>query len=303
MHHSDVKPVLVDVVIPYWGDPGYMKETVSSVLAQTSPDWRLTIIDDSYPDRTVQDWVMTLGDDRITYVRKPVNEGIIANFHSCLQAGRHELMAMPGSDDRLLPHYVEEIVRAHRAHPEAAIIQPGVRVIDERGHPTRTLVEFVKQKIVQPHTTTDRVLAGEALATNLLHGNWLYWPSLAFRTDRVQRHEFRDSFPTILDLGLILDMILDGEQLVVTPHEAFEYRRHSNSASSANLADGSRFAEDRRFFELIRRKAEARGWRRAARAARLHVTSRAHAAVVLPRALAARDLRAARVLLGHALRP
>ena len=43
----------LDIFIPYWGDPDYLKQTVESVRRQTSPDWLLTVIDDAYPDPEV----------------------------------------------------------------------------------------------------------------------------------------------------------------------------------------------------------------------------------------------------------
>ena len=44
----------VHVVIAYWGDPELLDRAVDSVLAQTDPDWRLTIVDDHYPDLHAQ---------------------------------------------------------------------------------------------------------------------------------------------------------------------------------------------------------------------------------------------------------
>ncbi len=291
--------VTIDLMVPYWGDPAYMRETIASVLAQTDPDWRLTVIDDAYPGTEIRDHITEIGDDRIRYLRKESNEGIIENFRSCVATARAPLMAMPGCDDRLLPNYVEQIHRASERHPEASVLQPGVRLIDEHGEPSRTLADLVKQKILRPRGRGDHVLSGEALATSLLHGDWLYWPSLAFRTETIQATPFRDGFPIILDLALLLDMIYGGAQLVALDTVSFEYRRHSASLSSDKLLDGSRFDDERDYFRIAAAQADVLGWRRAARAARLHVTSRAYAALTVPLALRSRDATSLRALGRH----
>lgn len=293
----------LDIMIPYWGDTDFMKETVASVLAQTDPRWRLTVVDDAYPGSVIADHLAGIGDDRIRYIRKERNEGIIKNFRSCVELAEAPVMTMPGCDDRLLPGYVAEILRTAERFERAAIFQPGVRVIDEHGSPARSLPDIVKERVVRPRGEGCQVLAGEDLAVSLLHGDWLYWPSLAFRTEAIQRTPFRDGFPIILDLALILDMVYRGELLVAMPEIVFEYRRHSASLSSEALTDGSRFSDEREYFSIARGQAHDLGWTRAARAARLHATSRAYAALTIPRALRSRETSDVSSLLRHLLLP
>lgn len=292
---------MLDIFIPYWGDPGYMKETVRSVLAQDVDAWRLTVVDDAYPSHEIADFMSPLIGDRIRYIRKDSNEGITANYRTCVALAQETVMMMLGSDDRLLPNYVREVLAAHRRFPEAAIIHPRVEVIDETGSVVRTLADAVKQRVVQPGGRGVQVLAGERLVTSLLHGDWLYWPALAFRSDKIKATPFRDGFPLIQDLAIVLDMLFRGDSMVLTPTAAFQYRRHRASASSTTLVDGTRFDGERRYFTLAAETADELGWRTAGRAARLRITSRAHAAVLMPRAAAHHDLPALRSLARHAL--
>lgn len=289
----------LDIFIPYWGDPGYMKETVNSVLAQTSGDWLLTVVDDAYPDPEIQGFITGLKDDRVKYIRKEVNGGITENYRTCVSLAAEEVMVILGCDDVLLPNYVETILAAHRRFPGAAIIQPGVQVIDENSDVVKTFVDVVKQKVVRPHGNGPQLVSGEFIATNLMHGDWLYWPALAFRTDRMKAVDFRDGFPIIQDLALIMDMIYAGDQLLIEPTVCFSYRRHSESASSSKLIDGSRFVGERDYFEVAAAQARELGWNKAERAAKLRLTSRAHALALLPKAVLARDAKAAQTLSRH----
>lgn len=290
----------LDIFIPYWGDPGYMKETVNSVLAQTSDDWKLTVVDDAYPDQEIKNFLASLNDDRIRYIRKEANEGITANYRSCVSLATEEIMIILGCDDVLLPNYVQTIAASHKRFPSAAIIQPGVQVIDEHSNVVKTFADVVKQKVVRPHGNGPQLVSGEFIAANLMHGDWLYWPALAFRTDRMQAVDFRDGFPIIQDLALIMDMIYAGDQLLIEPTVCFSYRRHSESASSTKLIDGSRFVGERDYFSVAAAQAREIGWVKAERAAKLRITSRAHALALIPKALMGQDMRAARTLMRHA---
>lgn len=291
----------VDIFIPYWGDPEYMKETVQSVLQQDNPDWLLTVVDDAYPDPEIQDFLAGITDPRVKYIRKDVNEGITENYRTCVRMATQDIMVILGCDDVLLPNYVDVIADAHAQFPDAAIIQPGVQVIDGQGRPTRTLVDVVKQKLVRPRGGGMQLLAGESIATNLMHGDWLYWPSLAFRTEKIREVEFRDGFPIIQDLALVMDMIYRGAQLLVVPTVCFSYRRHSNSASSAKLIDGSRFDGERSYFDVAADQAKELGWKKAERSAKLRLTSRAHALALLPKAAVRRDAAGCLALARHSI--
>ncbi|MDO5645858.1 MAG: glycosyltransferase [Dermabacter sp.] len=289
----------IDLFIPYWGDVEYFQYTVNSVLAQDDPEWRLTIVDDAYPTTEAKEWVETLDDPRITFLRKEQNEGITANYRTCVELAKEPIMVMIGCDDALLPNYVSAIKRAHARFPDAAIIQPHVEVMDENSATVLPLVDRVKWNVVKPSGGGYQLLGGEALAANLLSGDWLYWPALAFRTDKIKSVDFRDGFPIIQDLALVMDMVFRGDQLLVAPEVCFRYRRHSESASSTKLYDGTRFAGERDYFALAESQASELGWTRAARAARVRATSRAHSATLIPSALTKREWGWARNLARH----
>lgn len=291
----------LDIFIPYWGDPGYMKLAVDSVLGQTNPNWRLTVVDDAYPDSTIEDYVSAIDDSRITFIKKEQNQGITASFRTSLGLAQQDLVCFVGCDDYLLPNYVETVLQAHKGFPEADIIQPGVTVVDAEGKPSKTLVDRVKQRLLRPRSSTPLLLSGEKLATSLLHGDWLYWPSLTFKTASVRKFDFRNEFPIIQDLALVVDMIVEGNSLLVVPDKCFAYRRHSDSASSVLIMSGSRFKGERDYFALAARLARSKGWRRAELAARLRLTSRAHALSLVPVLLKTGDAGAFRTMVRHGL--
>lgn len=288
----------VDIMLPHYGPLPLVQATIRSVLAQDDPRWRLTVVDDQASDELAA-WCGCLGDDRVDYLRNPENLGINRNFQRCVSLVREDLVVIVGSDDLMLPGYVRTVRAAHAAHPRAAIIQPGVEVIDEHDVVSGSLVDWSKRYLFAPRVRARTELRGEALATSLLRGNWLYFPSLCWRSGPLQRTGFRDGLEVVQDLALVLDLVVAGESLVVDPARCFQYRRHRASVSSEHATDGRRFAEERTYFHDMEHRMNEHGWPRAARTARRHLSSRLNALSSVPSAVRAGRPGGVRSLVRH----
>ncbi|WP_334147000.1 glycosyltransferase [Microbacterium sp.] len=289
-----------EIFVPYWGDPEQLYETVESVRRQTDSDWRLTVIDDCYPDPSVAEHFRSESDERIVYVRNSSNVGITENFRESVRRASTPFITILGCDDLLHPDYVKIVRAAAERVPHADVIQPGVVVIDERGRPVLPLVDRIKQRWLAPKGEDIAVFTGDAMATTLIRGNWLYWPSLSLRVETVQRIDFTDDLPVIQDLALLMDIAFDGGTLAYTPTVAFSYRRHTESASQKTLLDGSRFRDERRYYRVARGKAAGLGWTRTARTARVRLMSRLHGLAALPAVVRHGTARGVRSALAHA---
>ncbi|MCT2586687.1 glycosyltransferase [Actinophytocola gossypii] len=299
----------IDIMVPAFGDGELVRETVRSVLDQRDPHWRLTVIDDGVGGGVggeLGDWIAGLGDDRIRYLANPTRLGINRNFQRCTDESSADLVVLLGSDDRLLPDFVGRVRDVAARCPDAAFIHTGARVIGDDGEPVSPLVDRVK-KLTMPGLSAEdrergwRLIGGEELAASLLGGNWMYFPSVAFRGDALRRHGFREGYDIVLDLDVYLRILVEGGQVVLFAEPGIEYRRHAASLSSAQADTGSRFDEERAYFAEAAEMMAAAGWSRAARAARLHWTSRMHAVVKLPGLLAARRWGHAGAMLRGAL--
>ncbi|WP_144936731.1 glycosyltransferase family 2 protein [Rothia kristinae] len=286
----------VDILFPYYGDVALMKQAVKSVLGQTERDWRMVVIDDGYPDDSIPGWFDSLGDERVTYLRNEQNLGANGNYRKALTFVENELVVVMGADDVMLPNYIEWLVAAAEAQPEAQIFQPGVFVIDENNAPSNTLVEKTKA-VYRPKRTT--LLKGEDLAVSILRGDWLYFPSLGWRAETITELGFREGLDVVQDMALVMDVAMSGGALYYDETVAFMYRRHKASDSSWRALEGTRFDEERRFFQTMAEEMGALGWTKAAGVAKLHLSSRLHAATLLPRAAMARKWSGVKNLAAH----
>lgn len=291
----------VDILLPFYGDVVMMKEAVRSVLRQENSHWRLIVVDDGYPDDSIPEWFDALGDSRITYERNDKNLGANANYRKCLTYVENSLVQVMGADDIMLPNYVDWLIDTAGRCPRAGVFQPGVVVIDEVGAQSNTLVEKVK-RFYMPRGKGAQLLTGERFAVSVLRGDWLYFPSLAWRAEIILGVGFREGYDVVQDLALVCDVAMSGRGLLYDPTVAFMYRRHSGSDSSWRALEGTRFNEERRFFLQMASEMRARGWRKAARVSRLHLSSRLHAGSLLPRAVRVNNRTGIRNLAYHVVR-
>lgn len=290
-----------DIFMPFYGRFDHLREAVDSVLAQTDDDWRLIVVDDVYPDLAPGMWVAAIDDDRVEYIRNEVNLRPSRNYRKCVSLMESEFAVIMGCDDVMDPGYVARVKELITLHPGVDVIQPGVRVIDENSHESRPLADRVKA-VYRPRGRGSRELSGESLATSLLRGNWTYFPSLAWRVSELQKHQFRLDLDVVQDLAMLLAITADGGSLVLDDAPVFRYRRHSSSVSAVTGPDGTKFGQELTLFREADREFRAKGWQRAARAARNHLTSRLNALTELPAAIRARNSIGQRNLIRHVTR-
>lgn len=274
----------LDVLLPFWGDVGYLKAAVTSVLAQSEADWRLVVVDDGYPSEEPAAWIASLADQRIEYHRNPENLGANANYRRALEFASAPWLVVMGADDVMRPNYLQVVLNAAARH-QVDVIQPGVEVIDAADRVYRPLADRVKGWYAPRLDGGEVVLSGEPMARSLLRADWAYFPSLAWRRETIQRIGFRPGLHVVQDLALLLDVAAEGGSMLVLGEIAFSYRRHTDSDSSVKAVNGVRFDEERDFFRASAARFAALGWTRAARAGRWHLSSRLNAATLLPTAV------------------
>jgi glycosyltransferase involved in cell wall biosynthesis len=298
--------VTIDVMLPYYGDVAMMKAAVESVLGQDDRDFVLTIVDDGYPDADLPAYFQQLvdSDDRVRYFRNETNLGANGNYKKCLGLVQHDVVVVMGADDLMLPNYVGAVRKAFQ-NPEVMIFQPGVQVIDEKGAVYEPLGDKVKAGLrrLAVGGSSEAIIAGEPIAESLITGDWLYFPSVAWRAEAILKHDFREQYNVVQDIALAMDIIMDGGKMLVTDTVCFQYRRHRDSDSSVRALDGRRFAEERAFFDECARDFAQLGWNKAARAARIHLTSRLNAVSLTPKVVSKGMWPSLGKLVKHAFRP
>jgi len=261
----------VDILLTFWGDVELLKKAVESVIAQTEQDWHLLVLDDCYPSDELAKYFANIKDKRITYYRHKKNIGITKNFNYAVEHAKAPYCMLLGCDDIMLPNYLETALKNIGS---ADIYQPSVDVIDGDGNVYLPLGDRIK-RFLQPKKPG--IYQGEKLAASLCHGNWLYFPSILWKTSTIKKYGFNDKYKIAEDVVLEMDIIKNGGVLYFDTTTTFNYRRFAKSLSSVEKSKGGvRFSEEDEVYDHFAAEFKKLGWHKAARAAAWRITSRLH---------------------------
>ena len=276
-NHADwmPRPPSIHVLIPTYERAALLRVALESVAIERRPGVRITVVDDASACPDVKSVASEFSTRGVEYVRNAYNVGIGRNFQRCVDLADGDYVVIMGSDDFLLPGYVSTIRRAAAAYDCPEMLHPGVIVVDEYGRPFAPMVDRVKA-MVRRAALRPGAVSGRTLATSLALGNWMYFPSIAWRLDALRRFGFVVRYRTVMDLDLALKIAMANGRMGITDERAFAYRRHRSSVSSTEAKAGTRFAEEDEVMRRLATEAAREGWRTTALAATLRPTSRLH---------------------------
>ena len=102
-----MSPLYFSVVLPaYNTPPDILRRAIDSVLNQTYPYFELIIVDDG-SDPSLEPFVKEYTDDRIIFIRHPVNKGAGAAHNTGIKAAKYDWIAFICHDDEWLPNKLE----------------------------------------------------------------------------------------------------------------------------------------------------------------------------------------------------
>ena len=266
----------VSVVVAAYGEVPYLEETLSSLVNSQPDSIPIFVLDDCSPTSDVQKIAHKFA-DRITYVRSEVNRGVSGSFNAAADLVNTDYLMLVGPDDRVTSSLKGFLHTLEPSALDAVVIQPGVSVIDSRGDAANPMNDRVKNWIAPKE---DSLHFGEGLAISLLKGDWAYNPSLLWKVSYLKEVRYDETLKTAMDLEILLKLTFEGKGLYRSSSKVFEYRRHSEAVSSKN-AGSQQFGEELSIHKWAYELAQAKNWNKAAKWARLALTPRLHAMLLL----------------------
>jgi glycosyltransferase involved in cell wall biosynthesis len=138
----------------------WVRESVTSVLAQTASDLELIIIDDGSTDDTPE-VLAACRDPRLRIERRP-STGLTRALVRALELARAPLVARLDADDMALPDRFERQLRFLREWPEVGLLGTGAREVDPAGGEVR---------IVRPPAADDAIRRALIRANPFVHSS------------------------------------------------------------------------------------------------------------------------------------
>lgn len=220
---------LVTIAIPTYDRLEYLKEAVASARTQTHGEIEILIGDDG-TSREMEEWSRAISnlDSRVRYQRNKRNLGMAGNWNALAEAARGEFLVIIGDDDRLLPNFVERLVKL--IHADMSVAFSNHFLIDRDG---RRLDQESIAWTARYHR--DHLPAGlVADAAACVWHNSVPISAALLRTRDVQRLRFKEDLNTP-EIEFFARLANEGAQFVFTPDYLVEYRTHPASATTNGL--------------------------------------------------------------------
>ena len=198
---------LVSVVIPVHNTASYLRECLSSVLAQTHRNLEVICIDDGSTDESVSVLQeIASGDPRLRIIRRE-HEGVGATRNTGIRVASGELLTFVDSDDVVSPALVETLVSALGNADAVMSGWPGER---------------------KSISGADAIAPGIRLGTLNTHGKLL-------RTDVLHDHSvrFEDDLPLREDIIFNVRYLLSVAYVNLLPEQLYQHRPRPGSLTTA----------------------------------------------------------------------
>jgi glycosyltransferase involved in cell wall biosynthesis len=292
---------LFGFVVPFFSDEKYLEQMLKSIAAQNTDQWVCVVVDDSGRPNEAELTVRSMGNPKITYLRNEHNLGL----GKCWNAGLEYLMksfeptvvAVVHADDVLEASFIEASQKAHSDNPNAIAVHTSVTVVDEENKKRFSFPDFVKFHVAPYKHSRSISTTGDSGLTSVLRGNFIFCPTVSFKTDLITQPLFDPQWRMAVDLDLISRLLLDGQTIVGIPDFVYRYRRHRNNLTSQLTDTTARFVEEIAFYKQVSVECKEKGFQKSALVASRLTMVRLHILYRVVQKLIRFDLRSAVKLL------
>lgn len=125
---------LITTIIPTFRRPNLLRRSITSVLNQTFPYFKLCVYDNASGDNTAEVVnEFAKHDPRINYYCHATNIGSIANFNFGMMQVQTPFFSFLSDDDILLPEFYETTLEGFKNYPDAAFTAGSVISMTDKG--------------------------------------------------------------------------------------------------------------------------------------------------------------------------
>ena len=271
---KEMNQPLLHVMIPAYGKSPYLRQTLESAVKHLPIDVPITVIEDPSNESSIENLVKEFS--RVQYVKNSERLGIGGNFNKSIELSTGVFTQICGSDDVFLDNPLKGFDKDKLIQNNISAIGLDVQVINETGKVVKTIPDLVK-KTLRPSLKKVTIFQNDKIFSNLMIGDWLYFPAILWKTETLKQTKFDGNFHTAMDLDVFIRLLSNDQKIAFIKSKALGYRRHSQSASSLYAKSIGRFDEEflchKNALEIARRK----NWKTGAFLAQLALTVRLHA--------------------------
>jgi glycosyltransferase involved in cell wall biosynthesis len=271
---NEMNQPLLHVMIPAYGKSPYLRQTLESAVKHLPLEVPITVIEDPSNESNIENLVKEFS--RVQYLKNNERLGIGGNFNKSIELSTGVFTQICGSDDIFLNNPLKDFYTEKLSQSDIAAIGLDVEVINENGKIVKTIPDLVK-KVLRPSLKKITVFKNNKIFSNLMLGDWMYFPAILWKTETLKQIKFDGYFHTAMDLDVFIRLLNNDQKIAFIKSKVLGYRRHNRSASSLYAKSIGRFDEEflchKNAIDIAKRK----NWKTGAFLAQLALTVRLHA--------------------------
>jgi glycosyltransferase involved in cell wall biosynthesis len=261
-------------MIPAFGSSPYLRKTLESALKHLPPGVPITVVEDPSDEIELESLVKQF--PRVEYFKNSSLLGIGGNFNRAIELSTGVFTQICGSDDIFLDNPLKDFDKDKLTQSNISAIGLDVAVINETGKVVKTIPDLVKRTL-RPSLKKITIFQNDKIFSNLMLGDWLYFPAILWKTETLKQVKFNSNFHTAMDLDVFIRLLDNDQKIAFIKSKVLGYRRHSQSASSLYAKSIGRFDEEFLCHKNALEVAMNKNWRTGAFLAQLALTVRLHA--------------------------
>jgi glycosyltransferase involved in cell wall biosynthesis len=227
-----MNPPSVTVVIPIYRRLRYLRESLSSALAQTFGDFEILVSDDG-PSDEIAALVASFQDARIRYRRNARNLGIALNHYAAYQEARGRYLASLHDDDVWEPDFLSQLIPPLDADALISVAFCDHHLIDEHGQFLRELTERTSRTYRRSSLAPGRHQPFLEMA--VVHEAIPMAMGAIFRKSILEGAEYPKQIGGCYDHWLAYLMTQKGHAVYYIPQRLTRYRLHTGSGSMTTV--------------------------------------------------------------------
>lgn len=219
----------VSVLIPYYNDERFLRQSIESVLAQTFADFELVLVNHASTDGS-RALARSFDDLRIVHVDMPVNHGaggglVVAEF---LKVARGEYVKFFCADDVMRPECLSLLAGFMDSHPEDGLVFGDLAYVGVGGAALGARWSAERPRFSFTMSETD--------CLGLMADGWsvLPWSGSMVRRAALGRIELDATLVMMFDMSVWARLLLNGERMAFVESVVADYRVHDGQVSATS---------------------------------------------------------------------
>ena len=261
-------------MIPAYGKSPYLRQTLESAVKHLPIDVPITVIEDPSEEADLEKLVNEF--PRVEFYRNPTRLGIAGNFNQSIKKSTGIFTQICGSDDVFISNPLNGLPTELLNDKSISTLALDVKIIGDNDYEIKALPDLIK-KVIRPKINNFRLFENEKIFSNLMVGDWLYFPAILWRTQTLMDLKFSGEFHTAMDLDVLIRLLAKDYKIAFIKNKVLAYRRHNQSASSLYAKSIGRIDEEIACHKQAKELARLKNWKTGAILAQLAPTVRLHA--------------------------